>query len=266
MRMRTWMRLFASVCRPVRRARIDGACKRFIAGQWRDVCDLFCLRLVRIRFVLPLAVGATACGIAVAPAPIAHPDYTIPTAAEGKVAVKVKPAPAVGDVIPVYVAVTNGDATARELFPRQVYALTLQGVRVAPIPLGEAARMAGGADELAGSLESGLIGASAGGALGAGLGALVGAGTKHVPENTLYGGAIGTGIGAFESAPAGQAEAQRQAGEQLSALTLPQARLNKGFSASGYVFFPKGNYTSVELLLVNTENAETERYEVPWGP
>ncbi len=204
------------------------------------------------------------CGIGVAPAPIAHPQYTVPAPVQNQITVTAKPGSAVGGVIPVFVAVSNGDELARELLPQQVYAITESGARVATIPPGEAARMAGGANELTGILESGAIGAGAGGASGAGLGALVGAATRDVPGATVLGGAVGAGFGAFEGAPAGQGAAQRQANQQLNSLALRPAHLDNNFTASGYVFFPAGTYAWVQVLLVNAASGNTESYRAVW--
>jgi hypothetical protein len=204
------------------------------------------------------------CGIGVAPAPLAHPQYTVPAPVQSQITVVARHGSPVGGVVPVFVAVTNGDEVVRDLVPQQVYAITEDGHRVAAIPPGEAARMAGGAKELTGILESGAIGAGAGGALGAGLGAIIGAATRDVPGSTILGGALGAGFGAFEGAPAGQSAAQRQANQQLEALALRPARLNPNFSASGYVFFPTGKYAWVEVLLVNGANGSTESYRAVW--
>jgi hypothetical protein len=209
-------------------------------------------------------LGICGCGIGVAPAPISHPQYTVPAPVQNQITVTARPGSAIGGVVPVFVAVSNGDEVARELLPRQVYAITPVGERVATIPAGEAARMAGGANELVGILESGAIGAGAGGALGAGLGALVGAATRDVPGSTVLGGAVGAGFGAFEGAPAGQSAAQRQADQQLESLALRPARLNNNFTASGYVFFPAGTYTFVQVLLVNAASGNTESYRAVW--
>jgi hypothetical protein len=216
-----------------------------------------------VAFAL-LALAIVGCGIGVAPAPISHPQYAVATPVQNEITVTAKPGAPIGGLIPVFVSVANGDEVARQLVPQQVYAITLNGDRVAPIPPGEAARMAGGANELTGILESGAIGAGTGGVLGAGLGAVAGAATGGVASATALGGAIGAGFGAFESAPAGQTAAQRQASQQLDALALRPTRLGNNFTASGYVFFPAGTYSFVQVLLVNDMNGSTESYRAVW--
>lgn len=187
----------------------------------------------------------------------------MPTPVENQVTVTATRGRTIGGVTPVYVAISNGDQTARRVVPRQIFAVSNAG-RVAAIPPGEAARLAGGAKELVGALESGAASAAAGGALGAGVGALAGAFEGGARPAALLGGAVGAGVGAFEGAPRGAAAARRQANQQLKSLALRPARLDYNFSASGYVFFPAGNYNWVEVLLVNTETGRTESYRALW--
>ncbi len=202
-----------------------------------------------------------ACGVA--PAPIAHPQYAVPVPVENQITVTATRAPTVGGVTPVYIAISNGDQVPRRVVPRQIFAVSTDS-RVAAIPPGEAARLAGGANELAGVLESGAASGAAGGALGAGVGALAGAFEGGAKPGALLGGAVGAGFGAFEGAPRGAAAARRQANQQLKSLALRPARLEYNFSASGYVFFPAGSYNWVEVLLVNVETGRTESYRALW--
>jgi hypothetical protein len=216
-----------------------------------------------ISRLIRMAAVAALIGCGVAPAPIAHPQYTVPTPVENEVTVTATRAPTVGGITPVYITITNGGQVPRRVVPREIFAVSSAG-RSAAIPPGEAARLAGGAKELAGVLESGAVSGVAGGALGAGVGALAGAFEGGVKPGALIGSAVGAGWGAFEGAPRGAAAARRQANQQLRALALRPAQLNHDFSASGYVFFPAGNYNWVEVLLVNVETGSTESYRVLW--
>ena len=62
----------------------------------------------------------------------------------------------------------------------------------------------------------------------------------------------------------GQAEAQNQANAQIQGVTLADTEVRKDFTVSGYVFFPKGSYSDLEMLVVNTETGATETVKVPW--
>ncbi|HTY54045.1 MAG TPA: hypothetical protein VMB26_02530, partial [Candidatus Binataceae bacterium] len=170
----------------------------------------------------------------------------------------------VGEITPVYISIANGTDTGRSVVPSQVFALNQAGQRVAPIPPGEAARQAGGAGELKAALASAAVSGATAGAIGAAAGAVAGAFDGGAGSIAGLGAAVGGGYGAFLGAPAGQRAAHQQAEQQISALALRPAEVHKDFTVSGYVFFPKGDYSGLELLLVNSENGDTEVIKTPW--
>ena len=45
---------------------------------------------------------------------------------------------------------------------------------------------------------------------------------------------------------------------------LSISRVDPNFTASGYVFFPKGTYSELQMLVVNSENGNTEVLKTPW--
>ncbi len=77
---------------------------------------------------------------------------------------------------------------------------------------------------------------------------------------TAFGGAYGV----FSGAEIGQSKADQQANQQLEALSLKSEEVRKNFTVSGYVFFPKGQYNQVEMLLVDRETGDTEIVREPW--
>ncbi len=215
------------------------------------------------RFAIVLtAVSISAC--AVAPAPIAQTSQVVATPIKGELSVAVNKAPVVGDVTPVNVSVANGTDITRTIVPSQIFAINQSGQRVAPLPPGEAARQAGGANELKGALASGAVSGVAGGALGAGLGAAVGAVTGGLGTGAIIGAATGAGWGMFSGAQRGQDRADSQAGAQLGSLALPQQDVAHNFTVSGYVFFPKGDYQQIQVLMINRETGDTEVVTRPW--
>ena len=216
------------------------------------------------RAMIALAIVIAFAGCAVASAPIAHTPQVVATPQPGQLAVSVQAAPPVGEVQPVFVSVANGTDAPRAVVPSQVFALNSAGERVAPLPADEAARQAGGAKELGASLASGAISGAAGGAVGAGLGALAGAGFGAAGTGALLGTAIGAGQGMFEGVQSGQNKADQQAAQQLNALALRPQDVNQNFTVSGYVFFPKGTYQQVEMLLVDKETGDTQTITEPW--
>jgi hypothetical protein len=223
------------------------------------------IRLAAIAVVIAIS----GCGIA--QAPIKHTPNVVATPQQGQLAVSVAAAPAVGEVTPVYVSIANGTDASRSVVPSQVFALNDAGERVAPLPPGEAARQAGSAKELRGAIESAAVSGVGGAAVGAAAGAIAGAagsagnwGFGSPGAGALIGTAFGGGWGAFSGAEKGQARADQQANEQIQALALKPEEVRKNFTVSGYVFFPKGQYHQVEMLLVDRETGDTEVVREPW--
>ena len=230
-----------------------------------------CRRCLALRIGVVAALFAT-FGCATAPAPIAHTPNIVATPQEGRVAVSVSAAPTVGEVTPVYVSVANGTDDPRSVVPSQIFALNEAGERVAPLPPGEAARQSGNARELEGAVKSAAISGAGGGAVGAAAGAVAGAagnsggwfGFGGPSAGALVGTAFGAAGGLVSGAEKGQAKADQQANQQLQAVSLKPEEVRKNFTVSGYVFFPKGQYTQVEMLLVDRETGDTEVVREPW--
>ncbi len=218
----------------------------------------------RVRRGLFLAGALLLFSCAVAPAPLKTERKVVPTPIEGQLSVVNEAEKPVGNLIPVYVAIANGTDEGRTVHPNQVFALDRYGERTAPIPPLEAARQAGGAAKLKSAVESAAVGGAAEGALGAATGALAGLATGGVGPGAAIGGAVGATQGALWSAPMGQYEAQNQANAQIQALSLNDTEVRKDFTVSGYVFFPKGSYSDLEMVIVNNETGTTESVKVPW--
>ena len=210
-------------------------------------------------------------GCAVAPAPIAHTPNVVATPQQGQLAVSVAAAPTVGEVTPVYVSIANGTDATRSVVPSQIFALNDAGERVAPLPPGEAARQAGSAKELEGAVKSAAVSGVGGAAVGAAAGAIAGAagnaggwGFGSPGAGALIGSAFGGGWGIFSGAERGQSKADQQANQQIEAVSLKPEDVRKNFTVSGYVFFPKGQYNQVEMLLVDRETGDTQVVNEPW--
>ncbi len=208
-----------------------------------------------------LALGV--CGCAIAPAPIKDPPHIVATPASGQLTVSSEPGKPIGDVLPVYVSIANGTSSPRAIVPSQIFALNDAGSRVAPLPPAEAAREAGGAGELRAALLSAGASGLVEGAIGAGIGAIAGSLLHSGATGAALGGAIGGGSGALQGATAGPAKADAQASTQLTALALPAQDVRRDFTVSGYVFFPKGDYKRIQMLLVDDETGDTEVINQP---
>jgi len=215
-----------------------------------------------LEFWLTLSIVAAGC--ALGSAPLKDTPKVVATPEPGHLSVAMQPANTIGDVQPVYVSIANGTDTSRAIVPSQIFALDEQGQRIAPIPPGEAAREAGGAGELKAALTSGTVSGALAGALGAGVGAVAGSFLHSGAAGAALGGAVGGGAGTFQGALAGPNKADRQATEQINALALEKGDVNNDFTVSGYVFFPKGDYKQLQLLMVDNESGNTEVIERPW--
>ncbi len=213
-----------------------------------------------------LCLGAvltlSSCGIAWPP--MKETPKIVPTPIDGEFTVINQADRPVGDVIPVYVSVANGTDEGRTVHPSQVFAMNEYGQRIAPIPPTEAARQAGNTGALKAALASSAVGGAAEGALGAAVGSLAGLALGGVGAGAAVGGAVGAAQGALWSAPMGQAQAQNQANAQIQGLALGDSEVRKDFTISGYVFFPKGSYKNLEMLVVNNETGSTETVTLPW--
>jgi hypothetical protein len=227
------------------------------------------MKRIKARLAIVTAIAISGC--AVAPPPIAHTPNVVATPQQGELAVSVAAAPTVGEVTPVYVSIANGTDATRAVVPSQVFALNDSGERVAPLPPGEAARQAGSAKELEGAVKSAAVSGVGGAAVGAAAGAIAGAagrsggwGFGSPGAGSLVGTAFGGGWGVFSGAERGQSKADQQANQQIEALSLKPEEVRKNFTVSGYVFFPKGQYNHVEMLLVDRETGDTQVVSEPW--
>ena len=208
------------------------------------------------------AIGVAGC--AVSPAPIKQTKQVVATPHQGQLSVSVEAAPTVGDVQPVFISVANGTDSTRAVVPEQIFALDSTGSRVAPLPPGEAARQAGNANELKAVLASGAVSGVAGSAVGAGLGTAAGAALGSTVAGTVLGSVIGAGTAMFRGAERGQDRSDQQAQQQIDALSLKPQDAARNFTVSGYVFFPKGTYEQVEILLIDKETGDSQTIREPW--
>jgi len=221
-------------------------------------------RLTTARRIVLLVLVCLA-GCAVASPPIKATPQVVATPQNGQLTTAMQAGRAIGDVQPVYVSVANGTDEPRAIVPSQIFAINDVGERVAPLSPGEAARQAGGAGELKAALSSAAVSGAAAGAVGAGLGAIAGAGLGGGwGTGALVGTAVGAGSGMLSGASQGQTKADLQATEQLEGVALQEEDVRRNFTVSGYVFFPKGTYRGLEMVLVNHETGDTESIREPW--
>jgi len=198
----------------------------------------------------PVRVVALAFGVLLGCATRrSEPTLVVPAPESGRVRAVATAAAPIGrgasSVLPVAVAVTNGEREPLVLDRRQIY-VHHDGDRVAPLAPAEAARRAGGRSAPR-ALEHGAVGAITGGLLGAAGGAIAGAIQGGIGLATAAGSAVGAFFGAIGGLLHGGGSTPDVAGFEDRA--LHDATLAPGMSASGYVYYPAGDYRTLEVLL-----------------
>jgi hypothetical protein len=177
----------------------------------------------------------------------------MPTPERGQMSIVAKVLEPLGDVQPIAVAMTNGRAGTVRLDPTQAFARGASEARTAPFPPGEAARQAGG-QTLPGAVKEGAIGAARGGAMGAIGSALsdliLGAVSGGIGLGAAAGAAVGGLFGAISGASSGGGTPDVAGFEERA---LHAAVLAPTFSATGYLYYPPGDYQTLEILLVGDD-------------
>jgi hypothetical protein len=217
-----------------------------------------------------LVFGLGGCATTWNPIPIT-PRVAL-TPVKGDVTMQARPGKAIGGIVPVDVAVANGTDEPYRIEPDQVFAINAQGQRIMPVSTSEAIQEAGNANALkaglTGAAKNAAIGALAGAASGAAIGAAVGMIVASPAEGALFGAAVGGSIGAagggVMGGVQGQAAAHHDAETQISELSLRSREAHPNYSISGYVFFPKGEYTSIQMTLLNEETHQSHTRTSPW--
>src|SRR5579863_2986392 len=217
-----------------------------------------------------LAFSLGGCATSWNPIPITPRVALTPT--KGDVTMQARPGKPIGGIVPVDVAVSNGTDEPYLIEPDQVFAINEQGQRIMPISAGEAIQEAGNANALkaglTGAAKNAAIGAVVGAATGAAIGAAVGTIVLSPAEGALVGAAIGGSVGAagggVYGGAQGQAAAHHDADTQISSLSLQAREAHPNYSINGYVFFPKGEYTSIQMTLLNEETHQTDTRTSSW--
>jgi hypothetical protein len=221
-----------------------------------------------IAALLAFCLGG--CATAWNPIPITPRVALTPT--KGDVTMTARPGEPIGRIVPVDVSIANGTDEPYLVQPDQVFAINQQGQRIMPVPTNEAIQEAGNANALkaglTGAAKNLAIGAVAGAATGAAIGAAVGTIVLSPAQGALVGAAIGGSVGAagggVYGGVQGQAAAHRDADTQISALSLQTREAHPNYSINGYVFFPKGEYTSIQMTVLNEETHQTDTRTSSW--
>ena len=217
-----------------------------------------------------LAFSLGGCATTWNPIPITPRVALTPT--KGDVTMQARPGAPIGRIVPVDVSIANGTDEPYLVEPDQVFAINEQGQRIMPISASEAIQEAGNANALkaglTGAAKNAAIGAVVGAATGAAIGAAVGTIVLAPAQGALVGAAIGASVGAagggVTGGMQGQAAAHHDAETQISALSLQTREAHPNYSVNGYVFFPKGEYTAIQMTLLNEETHQTDTRTSSW--
>ena len=219
-----------------------------------------------------LLLALTAGGCATSWRPIPLTPRVALTPVKGDVTMQTTPGKPIGRIVPVDVAVANGTDEPYLVEPDQIFAINGQGQRIMPISANDAIQEAGNANALkaglTGAAKNAAIGALVGAATGAALGAAVGTIVLSPAQGALVGAAMGGSIGAAGGGVyggiQGQSAAHHDAETQISSLALQPREAHPNYSINGYVFFPKGEYTSIQMTLLNEETHQTQSRTSIW--
>jgi hypothetical protein len=229
-----------------------------------------CRAAVAASIATLLAFGLGGCATTWQPIPLT-PRVAL-TPIKGNISTQAQPGKPIGGIVPVDVSIANGTDEPYLIQPDQIFAINEQGQRIMPISTNEAIQEAGNANALkaglTGAAKNLAIGAIAGAATGAAIGAAVGTIVLSPAQGALVGAAIGGSVGAagggVYGGMQGQSAAHRDADTQISALALQTREAHPNYSINGYVFFPKGEYTSIQVTLLNEETHQTDTRTSSW--
>jgi hypothetical protein len=198
--------------------------------------------------------------------PVTAPKVVVPETVSSEIRVAAKQAPSFGDMTPIAVGVSSGTSDVYKLSAERVFALDERGQRIAPLSLDEAMRQAGGATALVAGLKGAGTGALLSGVLGAVTGAVIGAGTGSAGKGAAIGAGVGIATGSIGGLYESKTKTEAETRAQLEGLYFAEQDLKPALPVSGFVFFPKGNYTGVKVLAVRESDGHVQEVFGPMVP
>src|SRR6266403_329323 len=243
-----------------------------LCGGIPEIMTIGCMYRSAFAASMTIALAFTVGGCATSWRPIPLTPRVALTPTKGDVTMQARPGNPIGRIVPVDVAVANGTDEPYLIEPDQIFAINEQGQRIMPISANDAIKEAGDANALkaglTGAAKNAAIGALVGAATGAAVGAAVGTIVLSPAEGALFGAAVGGSIGAAGGGVyggiQGQSAAHHDAETQISSLALQPREAHPNYSINGYVFFPKGEYTSIQMTLLNEETHQTQSRTSIW--
>src|SRR5262245_15727287 len=198
--------------------------------------------------------------------PVTAPRAVVPETATSEVRIAASAGKDFGEMVALGIGMSNGETATYAVTANRIFAVDPSGNRIAPLSVEEAARQAGGATALAAGLEgaggsallTGLLGAIPGAIIGAAQGGGSGAGT-----GAAVGAGIGIAVGAIGGFYESKSKTEQEIIDQLHGLYFGEQTLKPGLPVSGFVFFPKGEYTGIRAVLVDQATNQVKEVAGP---
>ena len=217
----------------------------------------------------PSRLGMTLAIVALAGCaskPVTAPRAVVPETVPSELRGTTTPGKSFGDMTSLGIGISDGSSKEYAVSADRVYAIDRFGYRVAPLSVTEAARQAGGSTALVSGLKGAGTGALLAALVGAVPGAVIGA-VENGGSGAGTGAAVGAGIGATAGALGGffssKSATEHQIIDQLGELYLGEQVVKPGLSASGFVFFPKGEYTGTRILALEKDSGAVTEVFAP---
>ncbi len=216
------------------------------------------------ELIVALAVAVTTASCA--SKPVTAPRVVIPETVHSEVRVAGDVAGDFGDVTPMAIGLSNGASTNYAIRSDRVLALDQEGRWIAPLSNDEAIRQSGGGTALLAGLKGAGGGALLTGVLGAATGAIVGAASGGAGKGAAVGAGIGVATGALAGFFESKNKTDAEIADQIRSISLGAETLKPGLPVSGFVFFPKGDYYAVKVILVNQSTEGVEEVQARIEP
>ena len=168
----------------------------------------------------------------------------------------------IGLMSPVFITLRNETAIPRIISLRQLVAVSDDKKKVIPLPAEEAARQAGEAKAIPGMWQGAATGAGIGAVIGTLGGALIGLALGVPLRGAVLGAGVGGASGGFTGAQYGLQAGSLNSQAQVLSMHLKDQVIHPASEITGYVFFPKGSYGQISVVLSSDEHGQ-EQLTIP---
>jgi hypothetical protein len=168
------------------------------------------------------------------------------------------------DILPIQLVVKNSGRKEIEINSAQVFAENAQGEYVTAFNLRQASEHAR-ASSLGTTVATGAaVGAIAGAAIGAGIGAGIGSAAGNTGRGAGTGAAVGGTYGTARGVQAGASDAITTGfRKELAEVFFGDRVIYPGNFETGFVYFPRGDYTRIRLKVLNITDSQVQEIHLP---